>query len=203
MTFSFCVWFCGMSSGAGHGVWLRCTRSAGRKHPRAPLHKWRRRTLVSCCDKFYLAVQPAFLIPSSWCKPFCRALIIPWIYGSYFQWHVVAGQTNQVFARMPKQFFLIPVSKRKGGFRWSNNCTSLCFAACATLPVWVIFMHCSESILCLNSSCWVNRSLRYSPGPLMGEQTSLFLCPHALLSYLSFRLSAPCFPRVVLFRSQQ
>ena len=199
MIFSFCAWFCGVSSSMDCGVWPHCTGSAGCKHPRSPLRKWRRRTLLLCFDKFYLAVQPAFPIPSSWCKPFCRAPIIPWIYGSYFQWHVVAGQTNQVFARMPKQFLLILVSMRKGGFRRSNNRTSLHFAACATLPVWVFFMRCSESILCLISSCWVNHSLRYSPGPLVWEQTSLFSsafipsCPICLSDFLPLVFRELCF----------
>lgn len=73
----------------------------------------------------------------------CRAPIVPWIYGSSFQWRAVAGQTNQVFARVPMQFLLVGVSMRKGGFRRSNNCTSLRFAACAT---------CLGSSLCVAQS---------------------------------------------------
>lgn len=190
MTFSFCACFHGMSSSTGYGVWPHCTRFAGCKPPCFPYVSEKVDSLVTLWQ--ILPCSPASLpVVRSWCKPFCRAPIVLWIYGSYFPWHVVAGQTNQGFARMPKQFLLVLVSMRKGRFRWSSNCTSLRFAACAALPAWVFFMCCSESILCLISGCWVNHCLRQSPGPQVCEQASLLSSAPMLSSPICLSVFVP------------
>lgn len=174
---SFCVWFC------------QVLRSI------ALSHEGRTRTLLLRFDKSSLQPSQPSCFPVADANGFCRAPIIPWIYGSYFQWHVVAGHTNQVFARVPKQFLRVGGSVRKGGFRQSNNCTSLHFAACATLPVLDLLyaLFGVHAVLAFQLS---SKSFSHTqPGPsAVRANPSLFLCPRAVVSYLSFRLSTPCSP---------